>query len=259
MQLQYRKNWSQWDNPDQQQIDQSRKTPRPAGPKTRKAAWATVPETGLRLGQGYLNCYIIFQVAGILEVDAQTIIDDLLDGKTLVEIAESYDVSKSTLIQELQEPIVDIIDAAVIAGKLNETQAEQIISDFTEYLTRIVESSFDYSDRPSSNLSAPSDLTATAESSGKIFLEWDSVDDATSYTIYRATSYSGTYSKIDTVTASHYTDSGLSEDTTYYYMVKAVNSSGTSAYSSSFMPRLTNLTDYPHRMTLVPKRRVPAK
>jgi len=43
----------------------------------------------------------------------------------------------------------------------------------------------------------------------------------------------GTYAKVDTVTTTSYTNDDLSDDTTYYYKVKAVNSSGTSAYSSS--------------------------
>ncbi|MDO0825144.1 fibronectin type III domain-containing protein [Desulfosporosinus nitroreducens] len=81
-------------------------------------------------------------------------------------------------------------------------------------------------------LSVPDDLTATAESSSEIYLDWDSVSNATSYYIYRSTSYSGSFTKITTVTTTSYTDDGLSDDTTYYYKVKAVNSSGISAYSS---------------------------
>ncbi len=84
----------------------------------------------------------------------------------------------------------------------------------------------------SSAPAAPTDLRATVESSSEIYLNWDSVSDATSYYVYRSTSSSGTYSRIDITTSSRYTDSDLEEDTTYYYKVKAVNSSGTSAYSS---------------------------
>ncbi|MBV7271387.1 hypothetical protein I6U48_00435, partial [Clostridium sp. PL3] len=50
---------------------------------------------------------------------------------------------------------------------------------------------------------------------------------------YRATSSSGTYSKIDTVTTSSYTDYSLKSNKTYYYKIKAHNSSNTSNYSSS--------------------------
>ncbi|KGK91517.1 cell wall-binding protein [Desulfosporosinus sp. HMP52] len=82
------------------------------------------------------------------------------------------------------------------------------------------------------SLSAPTDLTATAESSSEIYLDWDSVSEATSYYVYRSTTSSGTYSKIGTATSSRYTDSDLEEDTTYYYKVKSVRNSKTSEYSS---------------------------
>ncbi|WP_141694401.1 fibronectin type III domain-containing protein, partial [Desulfosporosinus sp. BG] len=83
-----------------------------------------------------------------------------------------------------------------------------------------------------STLSTPTDLSATVESSSEIYLNWDSVSNATSYYVYRATSSSGTYSKIATTKTSSYTDTDLSADTTYYYKVSAVNSSDTSSYSS---------------------------
>ncbi|AET68043.1 fibronectin type III domain-containing protein [Desulfosporosinus orientis DSM 765] len=172
---------------------------------------------------------IITQVASILNVEEQTITDELQAGNNLVEIAESYDVSEATLLTELEDLLGDAIDDAVTAGTITETQATEMKSQLTERLTQLVESTFNNSN---SSLSAPTDLTATVESSSEIYLDWDSVSDATSYYIYRATSSSGTYSKIDTVKATSYTDTDLSDDTTYYYKVKAVNSSDTSAYSS---------------------------
>lgn len=95
----------------------------------------------------------------------------------------------------------------------------------------------DYSNVASAYVTAsipnePYDLNATAESSSKIDLDWDSVDNTTSYYVYRATSASGTYTKIATVTDESYTDSGLSANTRYYYKVKAHNVEGTSDYSS---------------------------
>lgn len=97
----------------------------------------------------------------------------------------------------------------------------------------------DYSNRAYATATAdasipdsPYDLNATPDSSGEIFLDWDTVDNATSYYIYRATSSSGTYTKIDTVYTEHYTDTSLSANTTYYYKVKAHNSYGTSDYSA---------------------------
>ncbi|AET70644.1 cell wall-binding protein [Desulfosporosinus orientis DSM 765] len=102
-------------------------------------------------------------------------------------------------------------------------------SDKSAY-SEIVHATTEESD-DNDNLSAPEDLSATAKSSGEIYLDWDSVDDATSYYIYSSTSYSGSYNKIATTTSSSYTDTNLDEDTTYYYKVRAVNSTDTSGYS----------------------------
>jgi len=80
-------------------------------------------------------------------------------------------------------------------------------------------------------LSMPTGLTAADVGPSEIYLDWDPVSDATGYYIYRATSSTDTYNKIETVQTSYYTDSGLNADTTYYYKVKAYNSYGASDYS----------------------------
>ena len=68
--------------------------------------------------------------------------------------------------------------------------------------------------------------------SGKPVLTWNAVPGATSYKVYRATSKSGTYSLLGTVTTTSYTNTGAKEGTTYYYKVKAANGAGESAYSN---------------------------
>ncbi len=87
-------------------------------------------------------------------------------------------------------------------------------------------------DGDSDELTEPEDLEATAVSSSRINLTWDSVSDADYYYVYRSTSSSGSYSKIGTATTESYKDTGLSSDTTYYYVVKAINSDGASDASS---------------------------
>jgi len=66
-----------------------------------------------------------------------------------------------------------------------------------------------------------------------IKLKWGSVTGAKSYNIYRATSKSGTYSKIASTSSTSYKNTGLITGKTYYYKVKAVCVAGsTTTYSS---------------------------
>ena len=77
---------------------------------------------------------------------------------------------------------------------------------------------------PAAFLAAPGD--------NAVPLRWQPSFGATSYTVKRATSSGGTYSTVASgVTASSYTDTTVTNGTTYYYVVNAVNSAGTSANS----------------------------
>jgi len=63
-------------------------------------------------------------------------------------------------------------------------------------------------------------------------LRWQPSFGATSYTVKRATSSGGAYSTVASgITASSYTDTTVASGTTYYYVVTAINSAGTSANS----------------------------
>ena len=80
---------------------------------------------------------------------------------------------------------------------------------------------------------------------GEVTISWDSITGATSYNIYWNTTGSVTTSdsQIATVT-SPYVHTGLSNGTTYYYVVTAINSTGEGALSSevSAIPS-TNLSN----------------
>jgi fibronectin type 3 domain-containing protein len=80
---------------------------------------------------------------------------------------------------------------------------------------------------------APTGLTATAGSS-QVSLSWGASAGATSYSIYRGTSAGGeSATAIATgVTSASYVDTTVTNGTTYYYKVTAVNSSGASGYSN---------------------------
>jgi len=80
---------------------------------------------------------------------------------------------------------------------------------------------------------APAGLTATAASNSSISLAWAASAGATTYTVYRSTSATGTFSSIGTAGNISYSDTGLTPNTAYYYYVTATNAAGTSAASST--------------------------
>jgi hypothetical protein len=80
---------------------------------------------------------------------------------------------------------------------------------------------------------APGNVGALA-GDGSVTVSWGAVTGADSYNVYRSTSPGGPYgSAIATgVTATQYTDTNVSNGTTYYYVVKAVNAAGEGAASA---------------------------
>ncbi len=83
---------------------------------------------------------------------------------------------------------------------------------------------------------APTNAKAVSKTVSSVDISWKPSYNASGYIIYRATSKSGKYKKVDTTTATTFTDKGLTKGKTYYYKVKAYVSSGkekiTSAYSN---------------------------
>jgi len=78
---------------------------------------------------------------------------------------------------------------------------------------------------------APTGLAATV-GSGTVTLTWNASGGATSYTVKRSVASGGPYSSIGNPTAPPFTDSGLANGTTYYYVVSAANSAGAGANSA---------------------------
>ena len=78
----------------------------------------------------------------------------------------------------------------------------------------------------------PTGLTATA-GNAQVSLSWTASFGATSYNVYRSTTSGGPYTTIATnITTTGYTDTGLANGTTYYYVVTAVNGFGEGGYSN---------------------------
>jgi hypothetical protein len=83
---------------------------------------------------------------------------------------------------------------------------------------------------------APTSLSATAQSSSTIALSWqDNATNETGYVVERSTSASFTSPASTSLPANStsYTDTGLTATTTYYYRVKAVNGATSSGYSNT--------------------------
>lgn len=83
----------------------------------------------------------------------------------------------------------------------------------------------------------PTGLAASPGSS-KVFLSWNTVAGATGYTVKRATTSGGPYTTIGTSSAGNYTDSGVGNCSSYYYVVAATNAIGVSTNSSEQLASL---------------------
>ena len=72
--------------------------------------------------------------------------------------------------------------------------------------------------------------------SGKPYLRWNTVANASKYEVYRATTKSGTYTLLGTTTATNYTDSKAGSGYTYYYKVRAISKVKSTANSVFSVP-----------------------
>jgi len=89
------------------------------------------------------------------------------------------------------------------------------------------------------SVSAPTGLAAVA-GNGKVSLNWNGVSGATGYNLRRATSSGGPYTIIATaLTGTSYTNGSLSNGTSYYYVVTAVNGLAESSNSTMASARPT--------------------
>ena len=110
------------------------------------------------------------------------------------------------------------------------TQAQWNAIDVKEYNDPLLSANITFT---GSTLSAPT-VTAGTDSQGRPALKWNAVSGAAKYEVYRSYSENGPYTKYSTVTGTSYTNTAYLENgTTYYYRVRALNSSGVAgAYSS---------------------------
>jgi len=95
------------------------------------------------------------------------------------------------------------------------------------------------------NADTPTGINATVTSSSSVSINWGYVLYATGYKVYRSSSENGEYTLITSIATTSYTDTGLSENTTYYYKVSAYNSAGGEGAKSSVVSVKTAIPDTP--------------
>jgi hypothetical protein len=84
-----------------------------------------------------------------------------------------------------------------------------------------------------SSISKPNNLTANAGDS-QVTLSWNAVEEATGYNVKRSTTAGGPYTTIATnVPGTSYIDNTVTNGTTYYYVVTAVDSNGNESANSN--------------------------
>lgn len=79
---------------------------------------------------------------------------------------------------------------------------------------------------------APTGLIANSTGNSQITLNWNPAIGATSYAVKRANTNGGPYQFIASAASTNYSDTGLSNGVTYYYVVSAVNAGGESLNSN---------------------------
>jgi fibronectin type 3 domain-containing protein len=123
------------------------------------------------------------------------------------------------------------------------TTRSYIDADLTPYTTHFYKVSAynkhgesalsDYVSATATLIPAPTNVRVTEVKSSSINIEWDSVQNATGYKVYRTTSETDEFTLVNTLaTSTDWTNFGLDVETTYYYRVKAYNSSSESDFSN---------------------------
>ncbi len=93
---------------------------------------------------------------------------------------------------------------------------------------------------------APTGVTATAAGQTQVNLTWTASAGATEYRIYRSTTSGGPYTQVGTSATTSFSNTGLTCNTGYFYVVRAANSatceSGNSAQASATTAACTGCT-----------------
>ncbi|MBV8515437.1 MAG: hypothetical protein JO260_09065 [Acidobacteria bacterium] len=98
---------------------------------------------------------------------------------------------------------------------------------------------------------APTGVTATA-GNAQVAIAWTASSGATSYHVKRSTASAGPFTQISAPTTTNFTDATVTNGTTYFYVVSALNSAGESANSTAASAKPTAPTQPQPQVPPVP-------
>ena len=166
-------------------------------------------------------------------------------GQTAIDLAWSDNASNERhfIVSRASSAAGPFVDLVVLGINVTSYRDNGLSADTTYYYkVRATNSGGDsgYSNTASTTTqpvppTAPSGLAATAVSTSQINLVWtDNASNETNMVVARGTASGGPYSDIATLAANttSYANTDLSANTTYYYVVRAVNTGGASANSA---------------------------
>src|SRR5579862_6875014 len=98
---------------------------------------------------------------------------------------------------------------------------------------------------------APTGVTATA-GNAQVVIAWTASSGATSYHVKRGSASAGPFTQISAPTTTNFTDASVTNGTTYFYVVSALNSAGESANSTPASAKPTAPTQPQSQIPPVP-------
>ncbi len=169
-------------------------------------------------------------ITGKSEPDLRLTDDRDLIGSSNVgtNLSVAYMGLKSVLLQWHKEDPVDAYELRHNEAVYSHQGNRNPFVDHPEYVACVFESNCNFSGGDTTAPNVPTDISATG-TSGAIELAWtaNTEQDLAGYNVYRSDSSGGNYVRLNAslVTTSAYTDANLTADTTFFYVVTAVDSS----------------------------------
>lgn len=166
---------------------------------------------------------------GVVDLDWDDNTESTFAGYNLYRSASSgagFEKVNTDLMEVSEYSDTDVINGTTYFYKVSAVDTAGYESDRSEEVAA--------TPRNTAKPDAPTNLVATPGNE-QVELDWDdnTEDDLVGYKVYRAYSSGGDYWNVMTVTESNFTDKFLTNGTSYYYMVKAVNESQNESEASN--------------------------